>query len=314
MANLEQGFDHWSRYWASGALTSMPEDFRANYDGELAAFWAERFSGLPESAALLDVCTGNGAIALLAARWAKEKGRDGLEISAIDAARIDPAVIAARWPEAADLVPGIRFLPQSPLETLDLPAASFDMVSSQYGLEYCDLRLAVPRLVEVLKPGGLLVMLAHDLSSAMVSTMESEARDYALLETIGFMRLLKRWQAGVLDAGAIQAGLSSAARALSSTSPIGGQILPQVFQSCQALLAMSPGQLLAQRATAGGYFEQLEAGRLRTADMLRVNQQIGQGDGWLAWFDEAGLELVETRPMMYRQLHNVGVARWWQKR
>lgn len=315
MTDTDRQFAHWSRYWAGGALTSLPEDFRENYDGELAQFWSARFAALPDQARLLDVCTGNGAVALLAARWAVENQRRDIEIVAVDAARVDPAVIARQWPGLAELLPMIAFQPETPLETLDVPAASVDLVCSQYGLEYCDLALAVPRLGQALKPGGELVMLAHDLSTDMVATMEAELADHAVLESLGFARLLKRWSGGLLDAQALRGGLLATFRQLSTPGgAAGGQLLGQVSQSCQALLAMSPGQLLAQKAQAAAYLEQIEAGRMRAEDMLRVNRQIGQDDAWLSLFDEAGLELLEVQPVRYRGQHHVGTARRWRKR
>ena len=61
----------WSDYWAAGNLTSLPSDFAHNYDGEIKAFWFKIFDDLPDKSAILDVCTGNGAVAYLALDFAK---------------------------------------------------------------------------------------------------------------------------------------------------------------------------------------------------------------------------------------------------
>ncbi|MGY6587401.1 MAG: class I SAM-dependent methyltransferase [Wenzhouxiangella sp.] len=314
MTDTAQRFDHWSRYWANGALTSLPDDFRENYDGELVTFWFARFAELPHPAVVLDVCTGNGAVALLAARWASEQAESEISVIAVDAARLDPSAIARRWPSQAALLSRIEFRPETPLETLVMEPGSVDLICSQYGLEYCDLEQTIPRLADALKPGGELVMLAHDLTTAMVETMQAEQKEYALLESLGFIRLLKRWSDGLLDAEAIQAGLASTASALAEQPSTAGPLIAQVVQSCRALLGMPPGQLLAQKPQAAAYWSQLEAGRLRVEDMLRVNRQIGQGGQWLSLFDQAGLSLIETQPIRYQGRHHVGTARRWRKR
>lgn len=307
-------FEHWSQYWASGALTSLPDDFRENYDGEVAEFWAACFAAVPDRAEILDVCTGNGAVALLAARYALDHDKPDWRISAVDAAHVNPAVIARQWPGQADALARVRFFPDTPLESLDLPAASVDLVTSQYGLEYCEMGLAVPRLAAVLKPGGHLAMLAHAMSSAMVATMETERRDYAVIESLGFMQLLRRWSSGLLDAAAIRSGLQMTGRALSRDPDARSPLVAQVLQACRTLIPLSPGQLLAQKKNAGIYLEQLKAGQLRSEDMLRVNRRIGQSDDWLDLFSAAGLELRETLDLSYRGDHHVGVARVWLKR
>ena len=76
--------DHWSDYWSRGSLTSLPQDFAANYDGEVAEFWQGAFSGLDDTGRMIDLCTGNGAIALLAAEYFASEKPD-IEIVAVDA-------------------------------------------------------------------------------------------------------------------------------------------------------------------------------------------------------------------------------------
>ena len=313
MNDKTPSYAHWSNYWAGGALTSLPDDFRENYDGEVAEFWSSQFQSLPEQAEILDVCTGNGAVALLAAQWVLDHDLADWRISAVDAAHVDPAVIARYWPGQAQALARIRFIPDTPLESLELPDARIDLITSQYGLEYCDLEQAVPRLAALLTPGGRLAMLAHAMSSAMVETMEAERRDYAVIESLGFLQLLKRWSSGLLDAAAIRSGLQMTGRALSRDEAARSPLVAQVLQACRTLTPLSPGQLLAQKKNAGLYLEQLKAGQLRSEDMLRVNRQIGHTDEWLKRFASAGLELIKARDLRYRGDHHVGTARVWRK-
>ena len=53
-------------------MTSLPQDFAANYDGEVAEFWQAAFAQVPPAGRMIDLCTGNGAIALLAVAYANK--------------------------------------------------------------------------------------------------------------------------------------------------------------------------------------------------------------------------------------------------
>ncbi|HEY9119557.1 MAG TPA: hypothetical protein VIN33_07345, partial [Marinobacter sp.] len=58
--------DRLRNYWRQGHLTSLPCGFSLNYDGEFLQFWHQQFALLGAGACVLDVCSGNGSIALLA--------------------------------------------------------------------------------------------------------------------------------------------------------------------------------------------------------------------------------------------------------
>jgi 16S rRNA G1207 methylase RsmC len=72
--------ESWSHYWAGGPLHSRPNAFAGNYDDEIRDFWMTFFRSLPDGASILDIGTGNGAVAFLAR----------------DAAVIHPAAAAGR--------------------------------------------------------------------------------------------------------------------------------------------------------------------------------------------------------------------------
>ncbi|WP_456373313.1 hypothetical protein, partial [Thiolapillus sp.] len=62
----------WGDWWNKHSLTSFHGHFQNNYDGSLKQFWEERFANLPDNAAIVDLATGNGALALLAAEYSRE--------------------------------------------------------------------------------------------------------------------------------------------------------------------------------------------------------------------------------------------------
>ena len=144
----------WDRYWRYDRIASCFDGAGAgNYDDNVAAGWRGFFGGLGEGARIIDLATGNGAAALIAAQ-----ARKGFAITAVDQADIDPPAYVSR--HAGDYA-AIRFLGRTGVEALPFPDASFDAAVSQYGIEYADLARALPELVRVLAPGGRVRLVVH---------------------------------------------------------------------------------------------------------------------------------------------------------
>jgi ubiquinone/menaquinone biosynthesis C-methylase UbiE len=139
--------ESWSRYWASGPLHSCPNAFAGNYDDEIRDFWMSFFGRLPDGASILDIGTGNGAIAFLARDVADSLKRK-FHIEGIDAAVIHPAAAAARHGiRAGDIV----FRGNTCSERTGYPDGHFDAASSQYAIEYSRIDDSLAELARVLK-------------------------------------------------------------------------------------------------------------------------------------------------------------------
>lgn len=174
----EHTSEHWSEYWSQGWLTSLPEDFAANYDGEIAELWNEAFSGVPDRGRVLDLCNGNGAIALLAAGYFKAEDEE-VKVTAIDAAEVNPAAVGQHFPDQSGSARMIRFVPNCRVEDLQLPDQDSAPVTSQYyGIEYCDWDEAAAQVFRVLKPGGRLVMVCHTPTSDISYRGQHNAGQY----------------------------------------------------------------------------------------------------------------------------------------
>lgn len=300
--------EHWTEYWAGGQLTSLPADFAVNYDGEIAAFWAAQFERVPAGGKVLDLCTGNGAVALLAAGHFKA-WQPAVAVTAVDAARIDPERIIRRHPGMEAEVAAVRFIDQSPVESLALPSAEFDLVTSQYGIEYCAWEEAAAQVVRVMRPGGRLALVCHAATSDIVTTMEMEARDYQALAALGLLPGIRRYLGGTLSFNrfrkmlqAVRAELVPAWRA--SHAPL----FAHVLQTLDGLLRVSEAELRARRLQLAGFARQLELGEARLADMLRVNRAIHSAPEWYRAFESAGLRLVDSREILYQGKHRSGRA------
>ncbi len=302
-----QSLDHWARYWQSGARHSLPQDFSGNYDREVAEFWKTQFSNVSSGGAVLDICTGTGAIALLAKDAFSDRT---IRISAVDGAAIERETLAEIWPGRADDLNQIEFVFDCPIEQMDVlgPAGPFDLITSQYGLEYCDLAAVAPKITQALKPEGRLALVTHASSSEMAQTMATEATEYQLLEDQGYFKLLRSWSKSQLSGQDLAQRLQKINQALMpmyqrSQSPLLGQVL----QSTQVALSQPMGQLMGQRQHAAMYLDQLSNARARTEDMLRVTRVVGDDASWLDVLNENGLELISQGEIRLDGEHFAGM-------
>jgi len=299
---------HWSEYWASGQLTSLPADFAGNYDGEIAAFWETQFQGVPAGGKVLDLCTGNGAIALLAAGYFLARQRDA-SVTAVDAAKISPESMARRHAGREAEIARVTFIDQTPVETLGLPDAEYDLVTSQYGIEYCDWAPAAAQAARLLRPGGRLALVCHAASSDIVATMEQEAGDYEALESAGLVKGLRRFLAGNLSFSRLRKLLEGThARLAPAYRASHAPLFAYVLKALEELLTMNEMQLRARRLELAAFVRQLELGQLRVKDMLRVNRAIYATPEWYRVFETAGLRLLDSHEILFRGKHRSGQA------
>jgi len=181
---------HWEAYYRGGALASCPLGPGMDYTQELREVWVEFFSVLRDGARILDVGTGNGAIALIASQTAAAAGRT-FEIHGSDLARIDPVRDVMN---GADLFRGVQFHPAVATEQLPFESEGFDAVSGQYALEYTDLSRSLPEIRRILRKGGCAQFVLHHADSVVArSARESLAQTALVLTETNVLRLLRRW-------------------------------------------------------------------------------------------------------------------------
>lgn len=304
----EASFGHWSRYWALGNITSLPEDFTGNYDGEVAAFWQSVFEGVPPKGCVLDVCTGNGAIAMLATEALPQAS-----VTALDAAESRPDRLDRKHAGPGGCLERIDFLSGVRVEDYQAPPASFDLITSHYGIEYADWERAAENLVRLLRSGGSLAVLAHSPDSDMVAVMEAEAREYDALYAAGLRNLDPAWLPA--EPGRLRQALSAVMSRLAGSKSGTGEtrLLDSVASALNALAKMPDRQLAGQKVALVQYLAELEAGYLRLRDMLGVNQALLESPEWHRVFGDRGLELVESGLVQYAGRHACGRAFVYRK-
>lgn len=313
----------WSRFWSRGTVTTFEGHFAGNYDGEIVEFWHSVLEPLNDRAVVVDLATGNGAVALLIAAWAREHDRQ-LLITGLDTAAIDPARVREARPELAADFDAIELIGGTPLEATGLERGSVDLLTSQYGYEYGDTAAGSREAARVLRAGGSLAMILHNADSAIlrqareglaqVSYCLEEQRLVHLAERmVKLFRALKpggsgpgglHWSPGALkvresfmDAAERVGQRAKTPAAREADAGFIEFLLPSVMQIVER--SREPDAETLERAWAGLHAE-VETYRLRMADLTSAAldaQGIERVSRELA---EAGFENIEVRPLHYR--------------
>lgn len=174
----------WSRYWSTGALHSCAGSYDEEYAGPIGDFWREGFLALSARARVLDIASGNGPLPRLLLNL---RERSDLVCDAVDLAELTPRWLETLPPKERER---LRFHSGCPAESLPFADGSFDLVVSQWGIEYSDLDRAIPELLRVLKPGGAVrLLLHHQQALPVVLAAEEIAHLEWLLQPDGFMQV-----------------------------------------------------------------------------------------------------------------------------
>lgn len=290
---------HWSGYWHQGHLTSLPCGFSSNYDGEFLRFWNEQFAELNKGETVLDACSGNGSIALLAQEYSHTRDL-GLNIKAIDAADIDVSVVIKKVPNLARYIQSIDFIPNTLLENMAEEPESVDLVISQFGVEYTNWEASANNIYRVMKPGGRLSLVCHSCDSTIITEMESQLADYDQLLGIDFF---SREFGSENHADLSRKFASQLNEALDTIYKIFKQRPSKVLSGVGSRLEEIHKLALRQFDAGLLAFLQLKQGleisHLISKDLLAVNYSLQKSPLWYGAFSEAGLDLIRTGDIHY---------------
>ena len=174
----EDKFRIWDTYWRDSRLRTAGAD-NAEVKAALDLHWAQVASLLPNGATILDVACGNGAAALAVARAGQQSAK-GFRIAAVDAAAIEPATFVKRH---AQLLRTIEFHGNTRMEELPFADSAFDAVISQFGFEYGEMGKSAQEVARVLKPNGVISMLAMPASAGVVESAGKKVKQSKYLLT-----------------------------------------------------------------------------------------------------------------------------------
>lgn len=303
---VNQNIEHWSGYWSQGNITSLPVDFSQNYDQEIKDFWFKQFKQLPENAVILDVCTGNGAIALLAAEYS-DTHKKNFSIIAVDAASIDTASIKARYPQLEQYLSQIQFKSSTQVEELSYDEQTIDLICSQYGIEYCQWDEISNKFASFLKIGGLQVFVSHAQDTSIIAKMKSEYNEYQVLESIKFFSRIKKLIRNDASQKELESIMKDVADELSRTlmtrvSPV----LQSMLEASKFVLTSNNEKYRANRDKLFTFLKSLIHARARLQDLLDVHQRLYAEPEWYNHFATEGVALLDSGKLVYNKKHPAG--------
>ncbi len=155
----------WTTYWQANRLDSCISQRTEQDYVELYQFWASLTGLVASGARIIDLATGNGAVAVRLAQAAKVASKD-IYLDAVDLAAIQPEQFLVEY---KDVMAAIRFRGETDICALPFDAGTFDIAVSQFGFEYAPTVGAAGEMMRVLRPGGRFRLLMHHSESALVS-------------------------------------------------------------------------------------------------------------------------------------------------
>jgi ubiquinone/menaquinone biosynthesis C-methylase UbiE len=303
---------HWEVYYRHGGLASCPMGPESSYTLELRDAWLEFFASLADGARILDVGTGNGAIALIAKESASAGGK-AFEIHGTDLAQIDPV---RHVKNGTELFAGISFRAGVPTEKLPFEPGSFDAVSGQYALEYTTIDAALREICRVLGRGGVAQFILHHEQSVIVrNARESLSQSSLVLDETQILRKLRRYieaerrsasTAGVTWKALAEAGLRLQA---ATRGPVTAHTLRVTLDAVQKMLEarkqLSPAVMDRE---IEGFEKELRASTTRLHDVVNsaksademgaiaaAARDVGFANGTIQLQQHAGSNLVGWR-------------------
>lgn len=214
--------DSWDTYWHGTGDIGAYSSGGVNHPAILA-FWDEFFQTVKQDYAapkIIDIASGNGAVV---ERALATFGDELPDFTCLDVSDAAIANIRDRFPGVDGIVTDVRAIP--------LDSGSFDVATSQFGVEYAGL-VAIDEVARLPGTGGRLALLLHSQSSSIrrecVETLDAIAQ---LLESRFIPHAIEMFSAG-FDAvrGADRAPYEAAAKLLAPAIEVLETIMKQYGQ------------------------------------------------------------------------------------
>lgn len=312
--------DEWNAYWRDGRVAACRSDDEGLYQGAIGQYWQQVFASLNPGARILDLATGNGALAEVAVKQAQTATENTSSEPYFSFIGVDQADIAPPILDQVDQkICALKFYPQTSNESLPFADHLFDQVTAQYGVEYGDLAQTLRETCRVLKADGQLNWVCHWRPGTVVQKAIAEIEDIGYFQSLklescmqGLVRLQVKsghfianshqLTANSPERLALQAGLNRAFERLrmrghnkQSNLNIFLQNLAHLYQYREQ---QAPALVLSKLAECG---QQLEFHRLRLQAMADAALTPGRRDILIENMKSLGLqvfkhgELIESR-------------------
>ncbi len=304
--NNNKSSQHWSHYWQAGQLTSLPQDFHKNYTGAIQQQWIQVFNGLNLNSRILDVCAGNCAISLLAASYSAQNKKN-FNITANDAADINGTSIHSRFPDESENLNMIQLISNCKVENINLDDNKFDLITSQYGIEYCNWEKAAQQVHRLLKINGSFVMIAHSGSTEIIKTMQIEKSDYEFLKTIEFFQCFDAYCSNLSSYNDFIKQLKLKQKvAINRFNLHPSELIKSLLLASDGIISMHRNLLESKKIELTKMQQQYNHAHQRLNDLFSVTQAIKENPNWYNVFAQCGLKLKEKKKVLQYGQYEAG--------
>ena len=293
LSSVTKTADDWSNYWRGrvGEQTGAAlVGAGIEHDVELSAFWQSLFASAELSARVLDLACGAGS-ALKHAAAAGLADITGADISADALKSLKSAVPNARIHECS-------------ASDTKLNDASFDIIVSQFGIEYAGLPEAVTEIARLLAPGGVFAAIIHMTGGGIAQEVAGKLKTGEAINETRFIPLARDVFTTALqrrspenDARAKQAAeaFRPAEKALAKIASESGGLAGHLYQGAQQMYGRIANFALPDIL---GWLDAMQAendahvGRM--ASMIEAAATEAEAETALAILQQAG---CETEPL-----------------
>lgn len=170
--NQPQNTNAWSLYWSEDRLYSCVAKSSDEDQKTLNKLWQDFSQELEPNSRVLDLATGNGAVAdaLLSVN-------NSLQVDAVDKASIDPKKIVKNHGNLAN----VNFHADTDIFDLSFKPSTFDAITSQFGIEYAGLSEASVQVMPYLKVAGRFQFVVHHAQSGIILSSANKIIEFEQL-------------------------------------------------------------------------------------------------------------------------------------
>lgn len=292
----------WDTYWRGSGDAAAFMAGGVNHPA-IQAFWAEFFrlaKQALDSPGMIDLASGNGAVVETALRVF---GDDPISITCIDVSEVAVSNIRDRFPGVRGLVGNVC--------SISADAGSFDIVTSQFGVEYAGME-AIKEASRLMAPGGILGLVMHN---------ETGSIHRECLDALEAIRQVQASRFIPLAGEMFDAGFSAVRGADRALYDAAARELAPAVRDLEKIMVKF-GENVAGNAVAGLYRDVGRIhGRMQNYDpdevagwLARMEGELSAYTGRMAsmsgsaldadafdsvcgWFKELGFKLLETGPL-----------------
>ena len=269
----------WSLYWSEDRLYSCVAHSSDEDQKVLDTLWHGFSQALDPKSRLLDLATGNGAVAHAMLSVNKD-----LQIDAIDKASIDPN---KSLKDAGDLS-GVNFHSDVDLFDLSYEASEFDAITSQFGIEYAGLIEASIHVMSYLKIGGRFQFVIHHANSDIIESSKKKISELEqLTKKSGVLDTLIAVLGGKAEFAQLE---SEGQKYLMQEQPRSEQISGQVFAGIERIInnfAINPQSSLELGVSMD---LRIRSELMRLQQLIKAGQTEAAMTSWLEKVSTQGLD------------------------